>query len=417
MEQLLEYQNSQTFDSFPVYISPEQQNIFGEDTKNLLNRLFKSNERMFLLQGSGFNMESQIKKWIDGFKESYTTGQSIEEVKKKLIDQTISDVSGFYFEYISEHDIFPFELEVIKTIDGGKTVYSSKYKETLRNLVLPEEREGALLEGIDTAVEMIINSGPNTVVFLNSPDGWSNLKRNGKDIVFPDNQTYVYWIDKDGDLKAMTLRTYISIDEAEDLVNVKNTNDRRTVERIKNVVKSPIKMSVVTDGFLEVLDQIESKTGERFEKLRNEVIHRDVYNSLTSDENKEVGIILEELRQFMSDEIMDLDEKTIKSLAYKIGKSILDMKDAVNKRKQKFDDATKAVTGYDSPEVKYYILSKEVQQLLGCAGGGERFGFGQDHMGPLTFKCQNGHTNTRPFGQLIQYCKECGIDMSCKTTS
>jgi hypothetical protein len=415
MERIAGYNSQQVFESFDVYVAPDRKRIFGEDPNELLNRLFKGNEKIFLLQGSGFNMASQIKKWIDSYEESQLTSEPIENVKKRLIDQTISDVAGFYFEYISKHDIFPFDLEIIESDSDGKTVFASKYNETLRNLAIPQERDGALLEGIDKAVEMIVNSGPNTVVFLNSPKGWSGLKNNGKDIVFPDNQTYVYWIDNDGNLKAMTLRTNISIDGSESLVGIKNSNDKSSRERIKDVVRSPVKISVVDDGFIAVLDQIEKSTSRKFDELRNEVENREIYNSLTSEENKEVGVILDMLKQFLTNNVNDLDDEGIKELAFNIGKTILDMKDVVNKRKDKFKKAT-VVNGYDSPDIKYGILSQEVRQLLGCAGGGSEVisGAQRDWMGPLKFKCQNGHENTRPFGQLIPNCKVCGVEM-CKS--
>ena len=41
----------------------------------------------------------------------------------------------------------------------------------------------------------------------------------------------------------------------------------------------------------------------------------------------------------------------------------------------------------------------------------------EDQYGSLTFKCQKGHTNTRPYGQLAKHCQTCGEDVSCGKTA
>lgn len=54
----------------------------------------------------------------------------------------------------------------------------------------------------------------------------------------------------------------------------------------------------------------------------------------------------------------------------------------------------------------------------GAQGGLLAMGYGnlsvQDRYGPLKFVCQNGCENKREFGELIDECRKCGIDVSCK---
>lgn len=51
------------------------------------------------------------------------------------------------------------------------------------------------------------------------------------------------------------------------------------------------------------------------------------------------------------------------------------------------------------------------ENQMELAGYGNKTG--EDKYGSLTFKCQKGHTNTRPRNLLIDKCKTCGINVRC----
>lgn len=368
-----------------------------ETTQELLDRLFLGNEKVFLLRGTGFNMVNQIDQWVKEF-NIYDP-----ESKNKLIEKIMSDVTGFYHEYLSRRDVFPFDLEFINNPQGERIVWASKYHQPLENITDSNEREGKLLEGIKVAVELMKNAESNTVVFLTSPSGWSGLSTGEH----PDSQTYVYWITKSGDLNAMTLRSDIDLNSSEKLVEI-NRQNTSTKERIKHVVTTPVKLQVVNDGFIEVLDRIEKASNQKFPKLRSEIENRDIYKSLTGEEDKEVKTILDQLQEFIINEVNGNDDISIKSLATAIGKAILDMQHAVNRRINKFNDQTSVVVGFDSPEVKYQVLHQEVKQILGCSNGIKERGFGFDSKGSLFFHCDecNG-LNERPYEGYLPECKYC----------
>lgn len=381
----------------------EQAQDSEETTSQRLNRLFQGQEKVFLLQGSGFNMTNQIDQWVNEF--NYFD----PETKSRLVEKIMSDVTGFYHEFLSRRDVFPFDLEFRKNNKGEKVVYASKYDQPLENITDSNERDGALLEGIKTAIELMKNAEPNTVVFLTSPDGWSGLPTGAH----PDSQTYVYWIDKDGDLKAMTLRTDIDLQSSEKLIEI-GPNNKGQRERIKDVVKTPAVMKVVDDGFIEVLDRIEEASNRKFNKLRDEINNRETYKNLTSNDDITVKIILDHLRIFIEKNINGKDDDSIHNLAFEIGRSILDIQNEVNKRIKKYEDQAVTV-GYDSREIKYHVLAQEVRQILGCSNGiQEQRGFGFDSKGPLEFECPScKRKNTRPYGQLIPNCLHCGADVRC----
>ncbi len=370
-----------------------------ETTESLLNRLFSNGEKVFLLHGTGFNMTNQIDQWIKEF-NIYDP-----ESKKILVEKIMSDVTGFYHEYLSKRDIFPFDLEFKTNTKDEKIVYASKYHQPLENITDGNERDGKLLEGVKVAIELMKNAEPNTVVFLTSPSGWSGLSTGEH----PDSQTYVYWITQNGDLNAMTLRTDIDLLSSEKLVGI-NTQNESTRLRIKDVVSTPVEIHAVEDGFIEVLDAIEEASKQKFPKIRSEIENRDLYKSLTGEEDVEIKLILDQLQAFIINGINGNDSESIKNLAMAIGKSILDMQHAVNKRINKFNNQTHVVAGFDSPEIKYQILHQEVTKILGCSNGiqEQQRGFGFDSKGPLDFACHkcNG-INTRPYEGYVTECKHC----------
>ncbi len=380
-----------------AFSSFETKPHFEESTRQRLNRLFRNQDNVFLLQGSGFNMTNQIDQWVNEF--NYFD----PETKSRLVEKIMSDVTGFYHEFLSKRDVFPFDLEFKNNEHGEKIVYASKYGQPLENITDSNEREGSLLEGIKTAIELMKNAEPNTVIYLTSPEGWSGLPTGAH----PDSQTYVYWIDKDGDLKAMTLRTDIDLQSSEKLIGTKQ-EDKSNTERIKDVVKTPIEMKVVNDGFIAVLDKIEEASNRKFNKLRNEVRNRDLYKELAGNEDHAVKIILNQLRQSIVQNINGSDDYSIKNLATIIGRSILDMQNEVNKRIKRYKEST-IVVGYDSPETKYQVLAQEVKEIKGCSNGiQEQRGFGFDSKGSLNFRCHkcNG-VNTRPYEGYVSECKHC----------
>lgn len=52
-----------------------------------------------------------------------------------------------------------------------------------------------------------------------------------------------------------------------------------------------------------------------------------------------------------------------------------------------------------------------IERELGDTGYGNKID--EDEYGPLNFKCQKGHSNMRPRGELIDSCKTCGVSVRC----
>lgn len=407
-----------------IVVAPDYETfeILSTEPNDLVNKLFENDkEKVFLLKGSGFSMDRQVLRWMIRYKEALEKEKEIHTTMNEFINETIQDVIGFYYEYLTGQDIFKIDLEFKMDKDGLKDVYATKYNTTLREVnknmkvILGEtEREGALEDGVDQAIDKMISAGPNAIVFLVSPSGWSGLKRDGKDIIYPDNQTYVYWINTEGNLEGLTIRTNISLETSESLTK-SDKKDKSYIERIKNVVRSPVSMSATS--MEAVLDLIEEVSGKEFAKQRYELVNRDQLFTL----NTEATRIIENLRSYLLANITVLNKESVKLFAKNVGRAILDL------RKQVLDDQRKVKQSplstsneytyhnhylenvfYNDAEM-YYQLANDVSKLKGCNGGGVN----QDRFIPNSLYA--GFFGTNNIAITDSKCQVCGTteDVAC----
>ncbi|HKB88728.1 MAG TPA: hypothetical protein VKC53_03710 [Patescibacteria group bacterium] len=367
---LAELQQINSGREFRVSPDPETQFIFDQRPQVLLEQLFQNDPgNVFLLKGSGFSMDGQLESWINGYKNALDKNESLEKVRHLLIQKTIQDVIGFYYEYLSKQDIFPINVEFQIDENNQRVVYAPKYSETLESVTLPDERGGALIEGVKKAVEIMINSDPETIVILNSPKGWSGLTREGKEIVYPDNQSYVYWINSEGNLEALTIRTNIDLETSEKLVGI-NKDKGSIKDRLKTVVSNPISKKI--NGFEGVLDLIEQISGQTFDKIRTEIRNKDTLFTLNSDAQK----IIDNLTSFLNENITHLSLQNIKILAKEVGKAVLDLaKQTLTEEKPKsyYSNRYQGIhphNFYNDGLDQYRALAQKVREIPGCNGGG-----------------------------------------------
>lgn len=403
MGPLLETREKHTID-WRVYSDTESLKILQSNPHYLLQEMFTGDpQRVFLLEKTGFKMPMQIQTWINLYNTAIENNTDLNKVTTQLISKTIQDVIGFYFEYLTKQDIFPISVEFKELEDGKKTVYASKYHQTLESLALPAERDGALAEGVKQAVEILINSGPGTIVFLTSPTGRSGL---GHD--HPDSQTYVYWIKSDGNLDALTIRTDINLVASEKLIGIESSYETSTWDRLKNVVRSP--KSVNENSFEAILDLIEEASGQTFEKQREEINNREKLFTL----NESASLIITNLKNYLTNHISDLNLESIKLFVVEVGKAILDLSILTLGQQQK-PSVVYANSGYlhNRPATDSYTTYRAqleaVQKRRGCNGGGDSqtavsFGMEQAQMAMTQNRCQKCGTTE---GVVCGWCKPC----------
>ena len=393
--------------SFSVALDTETFDILNTDPGALLKQLFEDDpDKVFLLIGSGFKMETQVQRWIEKHREAYEKRLSSSELSSRFIKETIQDVLGFYFEYLTGQDIFPIKVEFAEDQEGNKTVYASEYGQTLESLALVSERDGALANGVRKAVDILINSGPETIVFITSPSGWSGL---GHD--YPDTQTYVYWINEDGNLDGATIRTDIGLSDNEKLIGISPTREDSVRERIRTIVSSP--QYLQANGFEAVLDLIEEASARTFSKQRDELKrYRELFTL-----NGEAKEIIGRLETDLLNNISHLNMDSIKLFAKLVGKAILDL------RRQVLDNNINTTTQpnpyrlgqnnnhyYSSNHDMYRHLAYDVQQLEGCNGGGQKQAVDARQMLGLLSQVDGGP-------KYVKNCGACGISINAFISS
>lgn len=368
------------------------------DIHSTLEKIFKEtqNER-FLLKGTGFSMHTQIERWINKQRNAIETNSSLEEARKQFISETIQDIIGFYHEYLSGQDIFPIDVEISQNQKGQKIVFANKYNSELQDITSSKERDGALLRGINRVVEILKDEvSENSVVVLLSPKGWSGWEIDGKEVVYPDNQAYVYYIDQDGDLNSITIRTDMTLDQSERMAKISPKNPD-TKERIKNVVSTPI---VINDGNFEtVLEKIEEVTGKRFDKIRSEIRNRKQLFDL----NEDAKTLIDNLEARLLTNVFNLNEEDIKTFVIEVGKTIIELGSLTLPDS---DDTVNSTTVYLSEsgyKDRFDKILYQIQQIPGCNGGG----FVQNSLAAGLF----GTNKISVSGE--KYVKKCGV---CQTT-
>lgn len=394
--------------------------ILDSNPHTLLNKLFENDpDRVFLLENTGFDMSMQALRWITKYKSALEKNSSLQEVNDEFKDETIQDVLGFYFEYLTKQDIFPIPVEIGLNKDGKRDVMATKYNQSLKevneNLAIITgqiEREGALENGVDKTVDIILESGPNTVVVLNSPAGWSGLTRNGEKIIYPDNQTYVYYIDSDNNLNGFTIRTDISLESGEKLTEQSVATELGEKERIKRVVSKPISKSVTSID--EIINLIEEVSGKKFPKQRNELRNKDKLFVL----NDQAERIVDDLKKSLKRDVSHLSLENIKKFVVTVGKSILDLynqtlvdvtEKTVTTTQRSNDYQVSYYRGHsnDIHRFDYRQLAYKVSQIPGCNGGGN---------------VNNALSSSTSIGNLLdqtmitesaKFCPNCGTKLVC----
>ncbi|MBI3443195.1 hypothetical protein HY008_00835 [Candidatus Woesebacteria bacterium] len=133
------------------------------------------------------------------------------------------------------------------------------------------ERQGSVKRAAQKIEEFLLNAENNSFIVLMSPQGESGYSdENGQDTPHLNTQTMVFWKDKSGDLKGITLVTDLTIDQAEkvmeDLGAPTNFFSKKgsEMDKVATIVENPAKLSLAEEyknPFQYVLDKILARRG------------------------------------------------------------------------------------------------------------------------------------------------------------
>lgn len=392
-------------------------------------------DRVFRVQ-NGFNTDRQVVLYFQIYNQMIREGSRLDEITDRYIQMTLQDLEGFNFEFIARNPILINWL-----VRSEDQILAYKYN----NLPLTEvtgtsERDGIYVDVIRELTEKVTKAPPGSTFVITSPKGWAGTNENGETFEFPESQTYIYRIEENGELKAITLRTDLDVEEHERLMQILSANDflpdssHSEHEQLKHVSRYVASAGNMT--FVDIVNAIQQSSDKAyawtdngkqkvtFEALKKQVdnVH-DLYSIDSSVQN-----ILDNFKFEMMNFGPITTDDDVQRLIKLLGKTALDISHAHRVKTGQVVypnfSQSKNENGFALP-IDYFAEANYVSVQPGCAmvssgsAGWQNTALGirlvqiEDDFGSLDFPCSKGHMNRRPYGKFLKYCKTCGEDVSC----
>lgn len=376
-----------------------------------------SQNEWWLLPGTGFDIRGQVNKLI--------RSGDIEQFLK----DTQEDIKHFCLEYPLQRLVFPIFLDISKK-DGQDKLTTPRYgNQVYTDIISEQERAGSVKQSVASIENFLLDAEEGSMAVFISPPGWSGLNnRQGGEIVFLDNQTYIFKKTKNG-VEGRTIRTDLSLEESEEFLerleslNVDPQTFQTKEDRIVNVVSSPAFFSGGENTFEAVADLIKKVKRSNFAyKNRgfDEIYHDLSLGDKLIDQNSQINQFVEPLlaqfRAFVLREGKVLTEVSLDRIEAELGKTILRIHEALKIGNPKKEAVERLV--YISDD-RLRRAHTELMLMPGCNGGGglvktslgvreATLVYGSDEYGSLAFACPAcGKTNVRPKGQFLSACQHC----------
>ena len=388
------------------------------------------------LPGVGFHPRIEVEVLRKDLLKGEYIGESEGEILRNWLEKSKKNLFGYWQEYIDQRLVLPIELDFAE-VEGQKRVVSKGIKDaTWIDSVSEWERNGSIKDSAMKIEEFLLGSPPNSAAVLVSPCGRE----------YPDTQTYIYWINPDGEIDAMTIRTDPNLEDNESFLLNSDTDFSPETNmpldlKVEKIIRNPLflrsfgNFGFSPESIIETIRQTKNTPGafkdKGFEKLFSDFKSRfDVLEA-----GRSIKVVIDEFCSFCrkiakEHSFMFNDEAFIK-IQEKLGETVLKM--SYIKRHLQGRGLDQAVIAYRLHHLRdqdYENELRHLQTIPGCAGGGlgnyVSNGLGlreiagglgvEDQYGSLEFKCPNPScraTISRPFGQLISNCPHCGANVRC----
>jgi hypothetical protein len=334
-----------------------------EVPKHLNEPYYTPEERIFLLENSGFNIAAQTKPLAESSKPKEQYYWEVED----FITKSTEDLRAFHYEYLARKPILAHNYK-IKKINGSQRVVSEKYLDTpLDDVTSTAEREGALKEGIDTLVANLPKAPNRSMFILTSPNGWSGLASpDGNEYVYPESQTYAY-IKQGDEIIAITIRSDMDLSEHEKLLGIESDENLSTKERIKQTISTvryippgkEASFESLTQAIANTMDSqtlwIDGNKVHTAQDMEAEIANKDTQELLEQDLDE----IIAGFAEFVRANIHDNNPETIKKLNIALGKTIIEIS---NKHRQAPNIETQRI---NSP-IDYIAEASFIAEQTGC---------------------------------------------------
>ena len=343
--------------------------------------LIHEHKPWYCLPGTGFNVKLQIDQLEDDLSSGVTLDQSFQKIEQ--------DIQGFKIEYLCEGLLFPIVLGK-QQVEGQERIVAPLYNNKLLvDTVTEQERSGAVKKSVKAVEEFLLSAPQGSIAIMTSPDGWSGYDG----ITYQDSQTYIWQVGTADQIQGFTVRTDMSLAQNRELLNFfgqdlsdctlpkeqiietvskpvlirhydnqKAWNFQDVVDVIKHIKKSPyayknryfseIYASLKNPQALWTLDQITKRLTEKLKQKFKKILSNGYTRVIRIELEKSLGIAVLELAQSI--------RHPSKTLSEVEGSQIL----------REFEEQESAAIPY-AQIAAYEEILYQVQQLPGCAGGGQ----------------------------------------------
>ena len=345
--------------------------------------------RIFMLPGTGFDMGKQIETWINTYFSGQRAGESFTEVKQQLIEKTLQDIEGFYWEYLARRMVLPIRV-ARASLNGQPRLIAPNYGDSAQrpyeDLVKIEERDGVVRKAIAGMAELMAKAPPGTVAMITSPPGWSGLRDSeGNLISYQESQTYVFRIREDGTPEGLTLRTDMILREHERLVALLDGKfdsselPADVFSRIKNVAGqvTVFQETAGENGFHRVLRAIKAVKTSPYTLIDRERDEMRTFEEMAEDIDAtpildgQVRLLLDHFRAEVERNLENLSPQAVRQLVIMTGRTLLAISRFSSQAQERFTGQLSTIGIRTMGQSDYLQELAFMQTMSGCNGGGK----------------------------------------------
>ena len=345
-------------------------------------------DEVFLMKDTGFETARQTEMYFRLKNENPNLTNF--EINQLFASRTDSDIRAYEREFLARQPVLVNHLSS-NIVDQELHIIGTKYSQRLLNVISGNERHGAIKSAIAELEKRLLFAPPNSLFAIHSPSGWA---KDGYDDL-PDDQIYLYKLDKDRNLSAITLRLSLSLDEHEAVLNTNPAGDYK--DQLIQTSSTIIQKS--NYSFEDYLNLIEENLGREIawvdtDKNRKIIdIHTfaDIKEKLANlpellIADEKVDTIAQGLYWHLRADIDFAKPENTKLLVRALGKAALDMQDLIERKQGKVG------------QKNYHQLANRAKELKGCVATANR---------PQTV------SELRKMGYTEKSCKNCGKVALC----
>lgn len=372
-----------------VNVLEREPQIISEENKQRLRELqvessvVGTDNEKFLMKETGFEVSKQIAMYLRIKEENPELSNST--INEIFATNTSPDFLGYYWEFLKREPVLVNQLSLQQN-ESVTEIYGKKHDQKLLDVIAGDEREGAIIKAISHLQENLHDAKPNTLFAIHSPAGWA--KDGNSDL--PDDQIYLYRLDEERSLTAITLRLSISLEDHEQIMRNLTNNElfKKNLDHKSRLIRASSSIMQLEDTSFEAyLNIIERQTGSKeawrdvdkkgkhikthtFSEIRKQL--KDISGLTVIDDD--IYAIANRLSLYIKQDIDFSDPQNLRSLVITMGTAALDMQDILERQ-----------NGYEG-EKDYTKLHTRAQEYGGCVTFSTKGGLSPSQLESQGFK-------------------------------